>query len=107
MSPGNNKSISFNSLCEKLEALNDKYCIEYTIEDIDNLPSIKFLRISRKTGQSANLELNIKVNGKSISFMLTPEILDMSTEDFLDYIEKELVSYNKILENNCTCLYII
>ena len=98
---GDDKSISFNSLCEKLEALNDKYCTGYTIEDVDNLPSIRFLRISEKACMSASLELCIKINKEYESFMVvfivTPEILDMSTQDFLDYIEKTITAQDPVI----------
>ena len=50
---------------------------------------------------SATLELSIKINDVNRLFMLTPEILDMTTEDFLDYIEKNLDSYyDRFLEND-------
>ena len=95
MSPGNDKSISFNSLCEKLEALNDKYCTGYTIEDVDNLPSIRFLRISEKAYMSATLVLCIKINEKNKLFMLTTEKLNLTSDKFLDYIEKTINEENK------------
>ena len=65
------------------------------------MPNIKFLRVSEKACMSATLELSIKINDVNRLFMLTPEILDMTTEDFLDYIEKNLDSYyDRFLEND-------
>ena len=66
------------------------------------MPNIKFLRTSRNACTSANLELCIKINKEyesfMVMFMLTPKILDMSTQDFLDYIEKIITTQDSFIE---------